>query len=609
MEPLAEPGFFFEVHRPLLFCHAKLSEGRSTTTRLLQDLLYNVQPGFLAGTQVAGLLFFLNPDLPFGVWSFVRAALVLAFLFGLLSSAILFIFTWRWPGRAARLLPWTLTVVLAASALADWLHAAYFSFFVPQGINVRLIKAAAWLSLAALGTFYTALLHQTQRRPYRRRTVLALAIVALASVYILLERREAFQPGTRPLPLPSAVSLDPGPSLILVGLQGATLDAILPMAQQGQLPFFAELLAEGTHARLESLSPPDASALWTTVATGRPPYQHGVLGDRVSSIAFLGPEELRLLPAGPFFPHHLVPGLVSRPYDATLRKSAALWEIEAGLGRSAGVVGWPATHPTGRSLAFAFSDRFFAGDFSAAAALPPELAERGVLFQVAAEELDPQLTAELGAEVPLPVLRMLALDLWRESLGIFLLEQRQDLRAFFLLLPGLSEVSRLYFGGYASFQFDGVQQPPTRRAAQIVTGYYRHLDAYLARLWARQSSPKLFAVVSPFGVEAPSGARRLLRLLERRPHQGVFHPTADGVLFLRGEGVRGDHFLTDAHVLDVVPTLLYGLRLPISRELDGRVLVSAFESGFVARTPLTYVPSYESTEPLVTPLEEAPPNL
>ena len=489
-----------------------------------------------------------------------------------------------------------MTAVLTLAAATDWFHAAYLSYFIPKGINIRLIKAAAWLSVAALGTFYTALHHQIQNRPYRRRTVVALVLVALASIYILLERREAFEPRARPLPLPSAVSLDPGPSLIVVGLQGATLDAILPLAEQGQLPFFAELIAEGTHARLESISPPEASALWTTVATGRPPYQHGILGEWVSSIDFLGPEDLRLLPAGPFFPRHLVPGLVSRPYDATLRKSATLWEIEAGLGRVSGVVGWPTTHPTGRSLAFSFSDRYFAGEFTAAAALPPELAERGILFQVGAEELDLEITAELGTEIPLPVLRMLSADLWRESLGMFLLEQRQDLRAFFLLLPGLSEVSRLYFGGYASFQFDGVQQPATRQAAQLVSGYYRHLDDFLARLWARQGSPKILAVVSPFGVEAPSGLRRGVRLVTRRPLHGVFHPTSDGVLFLRGEGIRRDLFLTDAHVLDVAPTLVYGLGHPISQELEGRVLVNAFESSFLARMPLTYVPSYEATE-------------
>ncbi len=86
----------------------------------------------------------------------------------------------------------------------------------------------------------------------------------------------------------------------------------------------------------------------------------------------------------------------------------------------------------------------------------------------------------------------------------------------------------------------------------------------------------------------------------------MFHPASDGVLFLRGEGIQRNQYLSDAHVLDVVPTLLYGLGHPISQELEGRVLVSAYDGGFLARTPLTYVPSYESTEPLVG-AQDGPP--
>ncbi len=572
--------------------------------RMFRDLACNAVPGVLAGAQAAGLLFFLNPDLPFGPLRFLRAAAALAAFFGLLSAAVLSLFTWRWPGRAQKLLPWTLSAVLAASAISDWTHASYFAFFVPKGINVRLIKAAIWLTIAALIAFYTALLHSFPGRRYGRSSVAVLVLVAISSIYVLLERREAFRPRPRPSPLPSAVVLEPGPDLFVVGLQGATLDAILPLAQQGQLPFFAELIEQGTHARLGSFSPPTASALWTTVATGRPPYRHGILGDHVSSLAFLGDSDLRILPAGPFFPRGIVPGLTSRPFDARLRRSLTLWEIDALLGRSSGVLGWPTTHPTKQPLAFAFADRYFSGDFSAAAALPPELAERGVLFQVGYSDLDPAVTAELGDEVPLGVLRMLAADRWRESLGLFLLDQRQDLNSFFLLLPGLSEVSRLFFGGYAAFQFDGVQEEGARRSAQIVTAYYRQLDAFLAQLWARHGDPKILAVVSPFGVEAPTGWRRAVRALARRPLQGVFHPTSDGVLFLRGEGIQPGNFLSEANVLDVVPTLLYGLGRPVSQDLEGRVLVSAFEPSFLARTPLTYVPSYESAEPAETPEDE-----
>ena len=567
--------------------------------RFLADLGLSALPGFLTGTQTAGLLFFLNPDLPFGLWPFFRAALFLGLPLGLLSAGLLSVISWRRRSRRApRLLPWALTLVLAAAAFADGLHAWYFAFFVPQGMNVRLIKAAVWLAAAALIMFYTTLLHSFPPKPYSRRSVIALILVTAASIYILLERREAFRPRVPAAPLPSAVALKPGPDLIVVGIQGATLDAILPLAEQGLLPFWSELMSQGTYARLASLSPPEASALWTTVATGRPPHKHGVLGEEVATVNFLGAADLRLLPGGPFFPRHLFAGLATRGYDAALRKSAALWEVESLFGRPSGVVAWPVIHPTRQALSFAFSDSYFGGDFSTSAALPPELAERGVFFQVGVAELDQETVAELGAELPSAALRMLAGDVWRESLSLFLLDQRQELRSFHILLPGLSEVSRRYFGGYAAAQFDGSQDAATREAAQIVTAYYRHLDSFLARLWARWEGPKVFAVVSPFGIEAPTGWRKLLRGLMRRSMHGVFHPTSDGALFLRGDGIRQDQFLTEAHILDVAPTLLYAAGHPISRELEGTVLVSAFDPGFVARTPLTFVPSYESTAAL-----------
>ncbi len=43
-----------------------------------------------------------------------------------------------------------------------------------------------------------------------------------------------------------------------------------------------------------------------------------------------------------------------------------------------------------------------------------------------------------------------------------------------------------------------------------------------------------------------------------------------------------------------MPTVLYGLHFPIAGDLDGRVLTAAFEASFLARNPLTFVPSYET---------------
>ncbi len=52
--------------------------------------------------------------------------------------------------------------------------------------------------------------------------------------------------------------------------------------------------------------------------------------------------------------------------------------------------------------------------------------------------------------------------------------------------------------------------------------------------------------------------------------------------------------------MDVAPTLMYALHLPVARDLDGQVLTPAFAKSFLARHPLTFLPTYE-TLPAVSP--------
>ena len=76
-------------------------------------------PGALAGTQIAGLLFFLNPHLPFGFVPVLRGVAFFSLLLGAVSVAVLSPMTWANPERARRLLPWSLTFVLAAAGLLE----------------------------------------------------------------------------------------------------------------------------------------------------------------------------------------------------------------------------------------------------------------------------------------------------------------------------------------------------------------------------------------------------------------------------------------------------------------------------------------------------------
>jgi hypothetical protein len=562
----------------------------------------------MAGIHLAGLLFFLNPDLPFDLWSLARASLLFGVLLGLASSALLAPFTWGRPLRARRVLPWAMTAVLAVAALIDGTNASRFSLFLPPGINIRLIKAAFGLGLAALIFFYTALSHSMQRRAYGVRSRVGMSVLALLTVYLVAERREAFRPRPQPVPLPSAVEPEPRPDLMVVGIDGATLDAVLPLAEQGQLPFFARLLELGAHARLESFSPYAPAAQWTTLATGKLPFKHGVSGNRVFPSAVLpGGGLLRLRPAHIGFEGwgHLLHG--SRPVDAELRRSLALWEILARIGVPTGILGWPASAPVPDRLDFAFSDLYFAGTGRSDVAAPAELAERGLLFGVAPEEIDPDLAATLGDQVPYELLEAVAEDLWRQSLSGFLWDQRASTRARFIRLPGLGDVSRSYFGGYSYSRFEGSQRRTHLRAAESLVAYYRHLDSFLASNWEHLGERRLLAVVSAHGYAPPSGLLRLWRTVTGRGVEGTARGAPDGLLLLAGEGIKAGEQLDRASLVDVMPTLLYAMGLPLARDLDGEVLTGAFESSFLARRPLTFVPSYDTLAGQPPALPPAPP--
>jgi predicted AlkP superfamily phosphohydrolase/phosphomutase len=572
---------------------------RRRTPRLLkfrlQDVAFNFLPGLLAGAQLAGLLFFLNPELPFGWLPLLRSCGVLGVIGGVISATLLSIVTWSRPGLARRQLPWAIVAVLAVAASLDWLQASYLDYYIPPGINVRLIKAAIGLSIVTLIGFYTALSHAAPARSYGKRSIALFCFLSLTTVYLLGERRKAFQPPLATTPLPAAVEIEPRINLVVVGLTGATLDVVLPLAEQGQLPFFLKLIEEGAYGRLSSFPPTAQEALWTSLATGRFPYRHGVLGPWVYSAPPLFDDHpVRLLPGGPFWNKTAAPGFARTRMSSELRKNPALWEIFDRLGVPSGIVDWPATAPVRGSPSFVLSDRYFNGDFSAISARPPELAERGVLFRVDSKDLDSETVAEFGEDPPPEVLDALAQDLWRQTLTLFLLDQRQEVRALFLLLPGLGEVSQLTFGGYTAYHLDGQQQEPYRESAQILTAYYRQLDSFLEQLWQRIPGKKSLAVASPFGVRATSGWRSVLYGLTGRSVEGTYHPTSDGALFLLGDGIEPNRYLDDASVLDVMPTLLYAAGCPIGRDLDGRVLISAFENSFLAQNPLTFVPSYET---------------
>jgi hypothetical protein len=540
--------------------------------RLSQATIVGFSPGVLAGIYIAGLLFFLNPHWPFEAGPVIRAVVRYATLLGLASALLVTPVVMRRP-RLLRWWPWGLVVALAGAGTLYWVQAAHYSLFLPTGINRRLLKAAIGLSIDAVVGFYALVVPALRRRPTDWRSRALLGALVVITVYFVFERREAFRPQRAMTPRPSRVTQPEKPHLVLVGVPSATLDVVLPLAEQGQLPFLADALREGAYARVTTLTPTDPVATWASLMTGRLPSEHGLLGHHRFPADFIAPGmDFKLLPVGVLFSRWgLAGGALPTLHDAA--RALSILEITQRLGVGTAVIGWPQPLAPMRSEPGASS-----------VAIPTEGAATSVSATIEG----------LAARLDPPALRSVADDLRFASQATQELDARSDPSAVFLYLPGLEAVAARTYGHFAQVALSASSKPATIEGARVLSGYYARLDQALERLWESTPTPRLLVVVSAYGIEATATAPWVLTTTK-----ATTRGAPDGLLIVRGDGVRAAGLVPRVSILDVVPTLLYSLGFPAARDLAGRTLTEIFEPGLLELRPLTFVPSYETALPYV----------
>jgi len=111
--------------------------------------------------------------------------------------------------------------------------------------------------------------------------------------------------------------------ILLIGWDAADWKFLNPLIDSGQMPTLKKLIEGGSMGRLATLDPPLSPTLWTSIATGKRPYKHGIHG-------FVEPD-----PSGK--------GI--RPIYNTNRKVKAIWNILTQKGLKSNVVGWWPSHP------------------------------------------------------------------------------------------------------------------------------------------------------------------------------------------------------------------------------------------------------------------------
>jgi predicted AlkP superfamily phosphohydrolase/phosphomutase len=151
-----------------------------------------------------------------------------------------------------------------------------------------------------------------------------------------------------------------------------------------------------------------------------------------------------------------------------------------------------------------------------------------------------------------------------------------------------------YFLRYASpLAFGDVTEEERRRLGPVLEGHYNLIDEVIGRAIETIGPSELLLVVSGYGM-APLGlGKRLLERVIGDPEVNGTHESApDGFLMAYGAPVAPGR-LRRSSVVDVAPSVLYFLGLPIGRDMDGFARTDLFRREFTEERPITFIPTYD----------------
>ena len=582
--------------------------------RYLRMLTNAVLAGTLAAVYLAILFLQLNPHLPLdllslwpllavvvGFYAVHAAALfyTLIVLRQLLSTELLS------PGwLSLRLLSWLTAAAATGASVLMWLNLSGLRTALTDEAARRLAVGAIAMALCALALLTIAVVHYSfgRRGSVVGASLFTLAVVASVTLPIVARGQALPRPlGAYPLDVGSWSVPTGGTSrVVMMLLDGASLDYISVATAEGRLPNFGRVLDAGAAMHVATLRPTQPGPVWATVATGKYPPRHGVISTSTYQVGN-DLEPLELLPDHCFAQALVFLGfLEERPASSASLRARPLWSILSGQGVPVGIVGWPLTHPVRPVRGFLVSDRFH---LIAEPGINPEVSEATYPEEVVsigaaavrgtdgARFADPLMVDDEGALAPPPQTAPIWRDRVYSRVGDALRQRFDDVRLLAVRFRGLDLAGHRFLPTGTPIPFGGLGRA-TGDAASLEE-YYGHVDAEVGAVLDLLGPEDLFLVVSGFGMEPVSVPKRLLARIVGDPDVTGTHENApDGFILAYGDAVEPGRRIRGS-VVDVAPTVLYFLGVPVARDVDGLARTDIFTTSFTDARPIAFVPSYE----------------
>jgi predicted AlkP superfamily phosphohydrolase/phosphomutase/tetratricopeptide (TPR) repeat protein len=352
----------------------------------------------------------------------------------------------------------------------------------------------------------------------------------------------------------------PGNKVLLIGWDAADWEMIDPLLQSGQMPALAHLLNGGVRGNLATIQPVLSPMLWTSIATGKRADKHGICG----------------------FTEPLADGSGIGPVRSTSRKCKAIWNILTQNGLKSNIVGWFATNPPEPINSVMITDQFLSAPEAKIANTvhPRELASAMAELRVTPENIMPE---DLVAFIP----RLAELDLKHDDRALKLARRLAKVASVQAVATALIQsepwnLMTVYFDGIDQFghefmsfhppRIPGVTEHEFELYQDVMTACYRFHDMMLHALLQYIDEDTNVILVSDHGYEC--GHRRPPPEEAKRNPEGCHR--GFGIACLKGPDIKENERLYGATILDVTPTILALLGLPVGGDMDGRPWLEVF---------------------------------
>lgn len=359
--------------------------------------------------------------------------------------------------------------------------------------------------------------------------------------------------------------------VLLIGWDSADWKIIDKLIEKGQMPAIKRVIDNGTRARFSTLDPPLSPLLWTSMATGKRPFKHGVLG---------------------FVETDGVGGV--RPITSYGRKVNAFWNIFTKEGLKTNVVGWWPSNPVesinGVMVSNLFQQEKKHGvkqklkDWEIA---PGSVYPESMIENIRDLRVHP---SEIHGNMVLPfVPRARELNKKEDKrlniLAKFIahsttvhatcteLMETTDWDVMAVYHDALDHFSH-GFMKYHPPKLDRVSKEDFELFNNVVTGAYIYHDMMLERLLEMIDDQTTVIICSDHGFQSDH-----LRppFIPKTPAGPATEHSPYGIFLAMGPGIKKGETIFGAKILDLTPTLLYMFDLPIGRDMDGKPLISLFE--------------------------------